>query len=60
MSEIDILYLGCVLVLYLGCVLVAFFGFAGVLAYVSHRDRPPKKRPDQTFSQFPFTNLPPI
>ena len=52
MSEIDILYLSGVL--------VAFFGFAGALAYVSHRDRPPKKRPDQTFPQFPFTNLPPI
>jgi hypothetical protein len=47
-------------ILYLSAVLVAFFGFAGVLAYVSYRDRLPKERPEQTHIQFPFTNIPPI
>jgi hypothetical protein len=51
MSAIDILYLSAVL--------VAFFAFAGVLAYVSHRDRLPKDRSDQTLPQFP-TKFPPI
>jgi hypothetical protein len=33
-------------ILYLSVVPVAFLGFAGVLAFVSHRDRLPKERPD--------------
>jgi hypothetical protein len=52
MSDFDILYLSIVL--------VAFLGFAGVLAYVSHRDRLPKEPPSQSFPRSPFTNLPPI
>ena len=49
MSEIDIIFLSLVL--------VAFVGFAGTLAYVSHRDQ---QRPNQSFPQFPYTNVPPF
>jgi hypothetical protein len=45
MSDFDIIYLSIVL--------VAFLGFAGVLAYVSHRDRFAEGTPQPT-------NLPPI
>ena len=47
-------------ILYLSVVLVAFFGFAGVLAYVSLRDRSTDESPDQTTVRFPFTNIPPV
>jgi hypothetical protein len=47
-------------ILYLSVVLVAFFGFAGVLAYVSLRNRLPNESPDETTVRFPFTNIPPI
>jgi hypothetical protein len=53
------LYMAAIDILYLSVVLVAFLGFAGVLAFVSHRDRLPKERPDPRLPQFP-TKFPPI